>query len=388
MIKKDKLFTVSYCSIVVVNTLAFLCFNMGTFGFPFYISSLGQENLSVGLVTTATALAALAFRPVAGVLTDQAHPTGTLLAGLAMMAAPCFAIPTTESAALITGLRAAQGAGWCLASNACSKRIAACSPRERLSEGIGYAGAISAVATSAAPLFSLFLAERISPVGMVFGIGVVTIAAAPFLIGVRKERRPGPTEAERARFRITRNVALAAALIGCITFCYAPVITFLSRFSEENGLGTAGFFWVYAAATVTARLFTGYYADRRGTFPPTVCALSAMTASLVLLYFCHTEITLLLSALYAGVGTGAGMNALQTLCLRGTAPAAYGKAMAVFLFGFDFGMALGSFMFGLFADRLGFRLLYLLFSTVCLMGLATAVVVRIKAHRLSSDIYI
>ena len=377
MKKKDKLFTVSYGSIAVVNTLAFLGFNMGTFGFPFYMSSIGRENLSVGLVTTAAALAALAFRPVAGFLTDRANLTALLSAGLSLMAAPCFLIPSAESAALITGLRALQGAGWSLASTACSKRIAACSPPGRLSEGIAYAGAVSAAATSAAPLFALFLAGRLGPAGMVFGIGVVTLAAAPFLLGAREGSVHAPARG-RARFRVTREVALAAALIGCVTFCYAPVITFLTRFAEENGFGTAGFLWAYALATVAARLLTGYYSDRRGIFPPAVCALAAMAAGLVLLYVCRTEAALCVSAVCAGVGTGAGMNALQTLCLRGTPPAARGRAVAVFLFGFDLGMALGSFVFGLFADRLGFRLLYLVFSAVCVAGAAAAAVVRIR----------
>jgi MFS family permease len=94
-----------------------------------------------------------------------------------------------------------------------------------------------------------------------------------------------------------------------------------------------------------------------------------MLLCLLCLYFCYDIILLNISAFFAGISTGCGMNSLQTLALKNTSCIHRGKTIAIFLFGFDLGMAIGAFVFGLFIDMLGFHLLFILYEIVTISAL-------------------
>lgn len=375
MKKSNRLFTFTFVSIIIINSLAFLGFNMGTFGFPFYMTVSGQNNISIGLVTTVTAIAALLFRPVAGIVIDKINSTFMLFIGLLLMSLPCYAILFSESNIIILAMRTIQGIGWSITSTSCSKIIAVSVPQKRLSEGIGYAGAISSLATSCAPLIALLFANSINTGFMVISIGLTTLVALPFLFGILKNPKTLESKTNHDKFKITNEVILSSLLMMLISFCYSPIITFLTKFATNNGISnTFGFFLIYAISTIIARLITGYYVDRKNAYIPILFSMASMIICLVLLYYCNNDILLCISSFFAGTSTGTGMNSLQTLCLKNIPSPQRGKAISVFLFGFDSGMALGSFVFGTIVDLIGFNLLYLLFSIIVVLGLLLSII--------------
>ena len=377
MKNSNRLFTLTFTSIVFINSLAFLGFNMGTFGFPFYMTVSGKNNISIGLVTTITAIAALLFRPVAGIAIDKINTSFMLFIGLILMSLPCYTILCNENNIIILTMRAIQGVGWSITSTSCSKIIAVSVPQKRLSEGIGYAGAISSLTTSCAPLIALFFSNNISTEFMVITIGLTTLVALPFLFGIHKNPKITESKTKHDKFKITNEIILSSVLIMLISFCYSPIITFLTKFTTYQGIdNTFGFFLIYAISTIIARLITGYYDDKKNAFIPIIVSMASMIICLIILYYCNNNILLCISSFFAGTSTGTGMNSLQTLCLKNIYTPQRGKAISVFLFGFDSGMALGSFVFGMIVDWIGFNLLYLLFSIIVVFGLLLSILYK------------
>jgi MFS family permease len=364
--------SLSFVFIIIINSLAFLGFNMGTTGFPAYMSSIADSSVYLALVTSTTALAALLTRPLFGCVVDRVNPLYFLIVGILLMSLPCYFILMTKANNTILFMRGIQGVGWGITSTVCSKCIADILPKERLSEGIGYAGVISSIATAFAPSLATFIFQSFGYNEMIAFIGIVTLMALPLLFFCKSifKKDSIRRKSSNYRFDINRKIILSSIIIFSITFCYSPIITFITKFSNEYNIkSTFMFFLIYAFATVISRPITGYYVDRKGVFLPIIVAITSMLLCLLCLYFCYDIILLNISAFFAGISTGCGMNSLQTLALKNTSCIHRGKTIAIFLFGFDLGMAIGAFVFGLFIDMLGFHLLFILYEIVTISAL-------------------
>ena len=212
---------------------------------------------------------------------------------------------------------------------------------------------------------------------MIVAIGLTTFIAVPFIFVTQRDLKNIELKKNHFKFKIKSKIVLSSVLIMFISFCYSPIITFLTRFSSNIGINnTFGFLFIYAVSTILARLITGYYVDRKNAYIPTLLSMLSMIICLVLLYFCTTNILLCASAFFAGTSTGTGMNSLQTLCLKSIHPLQRGKAVSIFLFGFDSGMALGSFVFGMIVDLTSFNTLYLFFSVIVILGFLLTIIYR------------
>ena len=350
---------------LLINTAIFLSFNMSTSGFPAFVSTNSSSHITTGLVTAVSAIGALLLRPIAGYVLDHENGRFFPLMGLLFMAAPLFCRFSSNTAALLA-VRFLQGAGWGLASTVCSKTIANSLPRERLSEGIGYAGFFSSVATAFAPGMAISIGERhgFGSMFSVIGFSAVFAAVVYLFAGqIKPEASRQTKENARPGYFSPEGIWIPALLIMTITMAYAPMVTFIKPFAAALGIQkTIGFFFAYAFATVIARPLTGLYVDRKDARLPTILALVSTAAASVLLFFCRSSGLLLLAGVFAGIGTGAGMNALQTMAVKDIATANRGMAMAIFLFGFDFGMAMGSFLAGIVSSQTGFQKMFLIMA--------------------------
>lgn len=368
-----KIWNRQFVTILLINTAIFLGFNMAASGFPAYTAHLESTNIITGLVTSVSAAAALLIRPAAGYASDSPNGRILFLLGLICMSAPLLC-PLAPNIGIILILRFLQGAGWGMASTFCSKSIANTLPRERLSEGIGYAGLCSSIAAAFAPGLAVSTGSGYGFTAMFVLIGSCPVLAL-FLFLVSGYRGDEIDRCVKGRdnppFRISLDLFVPSFLIMTITMSYAPMVTFIVPYSREMGIaGTTGFFLAYAFATVIARPLAGLYVDRKDISLPTKLALLSMAAAAALLFCFRSSGSLAAAGAFAGIGTGAGMNALQTLSAVKAGRKRRGTAMAVFLFGFDLGMALGSFMASILSDIFGFPKMFILMSVPALVAFA------------------
>ena len=218
-------------------------------------------------------------------------------------------------------------------------------------------------------------------------IGISAVAAAILYLLSRQSgaERAASAEKKCASFiPILKETYLPALLIMVVTVAYAPMVTFIKPYAASLGVGsTAAYFFAYACATVIVRPLTGLYVDRKNADLPAITALASIATASVLLSVCHSLPELLMAAVLSGIGTGAGMNALQTMSVKRTAASNRGMAMAIFLFGFDLGMGVGSFIAGLISNYTGFPILFLIMSvppTVACMVYTIALIRNNSTH--------
>ena len=350
----------------------FLGFNMATVGVPAYSSSLGFENALTGLVTTFAAFAALSIRPIAGYLLSRTSSKTVSFIGFMLMALPTLLLSPLKDFISLLIIRLIQGLGWGLASTACSSIITQATPFSRLSEGIGFSGAVSSVTTAVAPVIAILLVERISGVAMIMFIGLVFLFSGLFVSRLRTTRVSDQNSNDRNEDRrfLEIGAVFPAALMFCIAICYSPIITFITPATKANGLSSATLFFVlYAIATVTIRPLTGLFVDRYGCTIPTFLSLFTATLSALLMSIAHTTSTLCLAGFFSGLSTGIGMNSLQTMALKKVSRNKKGLAMSTFLFGFDLGMALGAVTAGIMIKKVGYNFMFVPFSLFPLVGI-------------------
>ena len=380
-----KIWNKHFIIFLIMNTAIFLSFNMSTAGFPAYVSSYGSSYLTTGLVTSVSAVAALLLRPVAGYLVDYRDGKCFLLVGLACLASPFFCL-FSSNAEMILIVRFLQGAGWGLASTVCSKTIANTLPHERISEGIGYAGFLSSVAAAFAPSFAISISGKMGFNLMFVFIGICPIIAIIFSIISRhnkKEDVESKGEKEHSFIVLSFEAFVPAFLIMTITMAYAPMVTFIIPYTQTIGVsGTKEFFFAYACATTISRPLTGFYVDRKNTYSPTVMALLCVVVASVLLFSCRSSSLLIIAGVFAGIGTGVGMNALQTLAVKKVTRTKRGMAMAIFLFGFDLGMAVGSLIAGIISSSIGFKQMFIIMSFPSLLACIVLVVTTIRKRKI------
>lgn len=360
--------------LVFINTVVFLGFNMSTAGFPAYVAFTGNSHISTGMVTTLSALASLLIRPFAGTALDNRNDKFFTLLGLLLLTSPVICIFTSNISVILV-VRFLQGAGWGITSTSCSKLIANNLPRERLSEGIGYAGVFSSVATAFAPGLAITLFE-LNGSELMFGvIGACSISSIIIFLLIRQNTKVEKRSITKGKIQfVSPKAVIPGVLIMIITMTYAPMVTFITPYSNEIGIsGTKYFFLAYAFSTIIARPLTGLYVDRKNTRLPTIIALTTSMLASIFMAYCNTIYIFAISGILAGIGTGSGMNALQTSSISKTAITMRGVAIATFLFGFDLGMAIGSLSAGMLLSFIEYKKMFIIMSVPS--GIALLIVI-------------
>ena len=377
-----------FIKLLVINTFIFLGFNMSVAGFPAYVSHMKSSNVVTGMVTALSAFSALLMRPVAGRVLDIRGGKLFSLLGFLLLAAPLLCL-ISPSIGTILVVRFFQGAGWGITSTACSKMIANALPGERLSEGIGYAGVFSSVATAFAPGLAIVISEKFSPEIMFCIISICSIVALGIFSTFGKTEKvkfsQNNSENNICSF-ISFKAIIPAAIVMTITMSYAPMVTFITTYIHTIKIQEAqGFFLAYAFATIISRPITGVYVDHWNTKLPTVIALiSAMLAS-GFLTICNSNTILVLSGLLAGVGTGTGINALQTLSIKAEKADKRGAAIATFLFGFDIGMASGSLIAGILLNKMGYQKMFMIMAIPPMVALLAFSIIMLIENKYSKS---
>lgn len=360
MTKKASILSKAFILNIIVNSFAFLSFNMSTSAFPIIVSSIGASHFSTGLSTSLSAISALLIRPVSGALADKYNCKRVAELGLLLMLLAPALCATTSNLAVILVARTVQGLGWGCASTTCSKLIADSLPRERLSEGVGYAGFLSSTCSAFAPSVSALILSEFSSLWVLLIISA--FATIPFVVlffnkndvAKRSIASEKINTNEKHSF-VNRGTVISAVIICFITLSYSSIITFISQYAiEACELKPIYFFAAYSVATIIIRPLTGLYFDKFNALLPSIFSAITMFFGLLCLCYCKAALTLALSGVMLGLSMGSAMNSLQSMAIVSVSKKQRGLAISFFLFGFDLGMTLGGIISGAIVSYLGF----------------------------------
>lgn len=243
------------CLFLIVATWSFL---------PFFIVSLGGNNLDVGLVMGSLGITSLGALPLIAPLMDRYGRKnfirwGILIVGLVN---GCFLFFDKYSHLMIL-VRLIQGLAFAACFNGCSTAIVDLCPPEKRAQGIGLFGVSGSIAVAVGP----FLGETVllnwgftSYFLLLMGFGVLGFAAAtlvhepPRKLGQSRMRGFFPTAIQDRHL----PMMIIAAVCGA---GFAAMNTFFPLHARSLGFKASFFFISYGFTLIFVRVTLGSFAD-------------------------------------------------------------------------------------------------------------------------------
>ena len=269
-ITPDSIWTGSFILIGLANLFLFMNIQLLLPSLPVFILSIGCEQRAIGLVMGAFTIAAMAMRPVAGLLLDRYERKTVLLAGIAVTLVVSTLYQFTLSLLLIVLIRLAHGAAYSISTTATGTIVSGLLPPGRLGEGMGYLGITSSISMAVSPLIGLWLVEQ---AGFTYLFGASAVLALLALgtgmltgAGRTVSERPPAGKVRPGRFTLFEQQALPSALVMCfLATVFGAFIFYISLLAAERGLTNIGlFFTSLALGMMLLRPFAGRWMDTKG----------------------------------------------------------------------------------------------------------------------------
>lgn len=369
--ENNKLWTDSFVRICLVNFFIFVNFHALLPTFPFFVTWLGGDAVTIGLATALFSVASIVSRPFVGWLIDTRGRRTILVAGLVGMAVVPMGYFVSAGIALAVVLRTAHGVFHAASSNASSTWVTDIIPRSRMGEGLGMYGLSMAISTAVAPALGLAVMNAWGFRPLFAVAALVAIAALLTGMGIRS-RNYTMSSAPLRISELFEPLSMPAAVTQFFfMMAYGVIEVYVAIYADSCGLPGGGLYFIFIAlATVATRLLLGRTIDRYGEARLVYTGNAAIVAGILLLVFAHNVPCYLLSAALLGYSFGAIQPSLQTMAMHAVAPERRGAASSTFFVAFDFGIALGGFLAGVLVKYLDYDAMFLCMIVPCVLSWA------------------
>lgn len=407
---KSRLWTGDFGIILAISLLSYIgCQGLNN-GTPIYVGTLGGTNAFAGMLILEFSLAAAVARIAIGRTIDRRTRRGFMIAGAVLLligTAGVLPFPFLESQVVF---RAVQGVGFGAITTASSTATADVAPTSRLGEALGYYGLGQSLGFAVGPSLAIVLTSFAWHETLFAGIAIVSLSLIVLSFACGYEKHPerlDPTSAfaiSRMRNAEGRAESVPSAgspvsdesphprsllgelfekgalpgaipmMVSCLG--YAMIVSFVSKYGVQQGIGAPGLFFVCAAVTMTAvRLGGGRLIDRLKPLPllaaPTACgvacfALLATTTAEPLFYSA--------GALF-GLSMGLAYPLFNTVAVKCAPTERRGAASALYGLANDVGIGVGSVAWGAVIDSSGYTIAFWGGATMLVATFAVAAAV-------------
>lgn len=367
------MFTRDFSLAILANLFSFASMYVLLATLPLYVVAIGGTVSDAGVVLACFTLSAVVVRPVVGRLSDRRAKKAIMLAGAVILAASSLLYAPVHSVPLLMAVRVFHGVGWAAFGTAASALAADLAPLSRRGEAMGYFGVGMNVAMAIGPALGVFLVGWTGYGSLFLTAMVLGAAAALTTAGIAEPRRaPGQGALQRGwRSFILPSALFPSAVLFTNALTYASVVALLPLFADEAGLGNPGlFFTVFSVVVLVLRGPLGRMSDRRGRVAVVAPGLSVTFVALLVLSQAQSTTTMLVVAVLYAVGVGAAQPTLMAMTVDRAGPQERGAAMGTYTTAMDLGIGVGSVVWGVVAQSLGFATMYVAASLMGLVGVA------------------
>lgn len=383
---KERIWTKPFLGLFTTNIAVFIVFYGLVTALPLYaVGALGRTDEDAGLLMTMFLLSAIIVRPFTGKILDIVGKRKMLWISLVFYIACTIFYYVIVSFPLLLGLRFIHGIWFSIITTATVAIIADIVPPRRRGAGLGYFNMSTNLAVVLGPLIALSIIQAFSFDILFMILSVFVVFGSLFALiapkDIKEEREAGFLSLNLGD--LFEKGAMPAALIGFfISISYASVLSYLSLYAQEKDVlaYASPFFMVFAIVMLITRPLTGKLYDEKGAVYVVVPGMIGFMFGLILLGYMTGPVMFLIAGGLIGLGYGAIIPSLQTIAVQSTSPKRSGYATATFFTFFDGGLALGSYLIGMIAVALGYRVVYV-FAASIVCGILIAYLVYLKKKR-------
>ena len=358
----DRLLSGPFLLATAANFFFFLSFAT-YFLLPLHVRALGGSEAMVGAVMGAAGLASLAVLPLVGVNIDRLGRRVFLILGALGMTAASVGFLFADSVGALFALRLLQGVSFAGAFTATTTFAAECAPPTRRARALGIFGLSTLLTHAIAPT----VGEEIIHRAGFHALFAVTIAYTTIVLVLATQfaddskRRihgvaPDALRLTRLQWWVAGTMVLTGAGFG-------TVMTFIPTFVASAELGRVGvFFAAYTSTAILTRLVGAGMSDRLGRRRVIAPALVGLGLSIFCLAFVHSVPMLFGVGALFGTAQGISYPTLHAFLVDIASEAQLGRAQALFNGAFNLGVTTSAFLFGLLAEHLGHRAMFVVAS--------------------------
>jgi predicted MFS family arabinose efflux permease len=323
---------------------------------PLYATSVGAGRAGAGLTTGTFMLMTVATEFATPALLARFGYRLVLGAGLLLLGVPALVLIASLNLALILAVSMLRGAGLAILAVAGSSMVAALTPLERRSEGLGLSGVVSGVPAVFVLPLGVWLAHRVG-FPPVFVAAAIAALAGLLVMPALPDRLAGAGESVGILTGLRDPGQRRPALIFLLTaIATGIVVTFLPLAVKGSGQLAALALLANTFATVLGRWSAGRYGGRGRVGQPRLLVSGVVVAAIGMLAMAltHSEVAVTSGAALLGLGFGIAQNSSLTLMFARVSPAGYDMVSAVWNLAYDAGLGIGAAGFGVLVTRTGY----------------------------------
>ncbi|MBI2487822.1 MAG: MFS transporter [Deltaproteobacteria bacterium] len=340
---------------------------------PIRIKELGGSESDIGFIMGATGLSTIFTTPAVGMLVDRWGRKWFIALGglfMSLTTLPFAYIHTLNF--LFPLLRIMHGAAFSLCFISAGTLTADVAPVSKRSQALGLFGVFTIVNYALAPFVGKRLIEAFGfdvffEVVFIFGFLSFLIA---LLIRESNKTTSGAANGNGILTTLFRKGVFVAAFTLMISGSgFIPTLTFIPVFAEHIKVESFDLFFIaYTLSTLFVRIFGGWIPDRLGKKRAAIPSLFFFALSIMGISFASNATHFIEAGILFGLSHGLVYPSIYALVIDLSPNVDRGKAFAICSVSFTLGGMLGSFIYGVVAEHLGFHVMYMAAGVVCLIG--------------------
>jgi len=377
----------AFISLFIANMVMNMGLTMSNSILAKYADSLGAPASQIGMLMSAFAIAALAFKIIAAPAIDTYNKKYLAIFAAVVYATAFFGYSMSTTIPMLMVFRLIQGVGMAFGTAVYMTLISEVLPKDKYSAGIGYFSLGQVIATAIGPSVGLTLVNLMGyKLTYVCNAGILLVSAA-FLMLVKYEFKrtkklkitPGNIIAKEAL--IPASVMMFLNTGNCVITSF--LIVYAGKMDVTTGIGY--FFTINALTMLVTRPTVGKLIDKYGLvkiFIPSICCS-------VFAYFLISVSTTLpmffLAACLSALGFGACSPAMQTLAMKCVPRSRRGAASSTNYVGQDIGYMIGPSIAGAAAQSLGYVSMWRVMSLPFVIAMVIVFVSRRQITKIEED---
>ncbi|MCV4235178.1 MFS transporter [Virgibacillus sp. LDC1] len=375
---RERLWSKDFLIVFGVNFLLFLCFYLLVVIMSSYAKNEFHASTGMaGLASSIFVVGALIGRLIGGSIIERVGRNKLLFTGLIAFSVLIGLYFIVNSLSVLLIVRFFHGMAFALASTATGTIAASLIPNSRRGEGTGYYGVSIIIASAIGPFIGLMINEHASMTAnftLCAVLGVLSLLSA-FFMNIPKLMLTAEQKKDLQGLKLSNFIEPKALPISLVSFVmgfgYSSILTYLMIFAGQISLAQVAsyFFIVYAIVVILSRPFTGRWFDQRGANVVMYPAILSFAIGMVLLSQAHHGPTLLLSAVFVGLGYGTTQSSAQALAIKRSPAHRIGLATSTFYIFVDVGIGFGPFILGFLTPLVGFRGMYIAMAILLAAGI-------------------